>query len=692
MNGSGPDRASTPPRRVLAAGAHFLRDGERSVVPVGAHLVPISGPDWPWRSDVGDFERAFAQMAALGLDCVRVDILWSAVEPQAGRYDDAHLEQLDAILDAARRHGLRLHPVLFVGGEVGDAVWDVPWREGRHPHADADMRRLQADHAAMLARRWAGEPAVLAWDLTDEPPHWLFKETEDEAARAWTAEIAAAIRGAGATQPITIGTASQEVDHGPFRADVVADQLDFSCVHPYPIYSPELYPDALLAARMTHAGAFETALAAGAGRPVMLHEYGASSTQFAPEAIAAYDRLLTWSSFGRGAMGFFPWCWTDAEPAAYERAPYVRMPHETQFGLTDHRGTPRPRAAVLADLAATLRHLDLDAYAGLGPAADAALLVPYEYVHPYDRQAYGLQAGAAGEYLPAENAWTPERDVKPLVRAWLNAFVLAARAGLAVEFPRERLTDEWPDLPLLLLPAPLTTTTCSLWHLRTSFWQRGDAFFARGGTLYLSCCADTAIPEMLVLAGCRTVDRAPVRARDVLRFLESWGPFAPGDELPLPGAPGDPGDLTRRGVRLECGDARTIAVDADGAPAVVCAARGRGHVVTSAYPVELLLAAVPDAHGPADRTWGLFAGLADLADARAAAGVDHPDVTTGVLRGERGGAMVVTNHCGEKVETTLRLPSGAGDPVIVSADGRSALGGADISLEPYAALVVTWNV
>ena len=195
MNGPESDRSQTPPRRVLAPGTHYLRDGDRSVVPVGVHLVPASGPDWPWRSDPGVFDRAFAQMAAMGLDCVRVDIIWSAVEPQPGHYDEAHLERLDAILEAARRRGLRLHPVLFIGGEVGDAVWDVPWREGRHPHADAEMRRLQADHAAMLARRWADDPAVLAWDLTDEPPSWLHKDTDDESARLWTAEIAAAIRG-----------------------------------------------------------------------------------------------------------------------------------------------------------------------------------------------------------------------------------------------------------------------------------------------------------------------------------------------------------------------------------------------------------------------------------------------------------------------------------------------------------------
>jgi len=675
--------------RQLRSGGHFLREGDRSVVPVGVHYVPKQGPDWPWRVGPEEFDRAFERMAALGLDSVRIDLIWAAVEPTEGSCDERHLEQLDRILAAARRHGLRLHPVLLVGGEVGDAVWDVPWRDGRHPHADPGLRAAQARQAGELARRWAGDPAVLAWDLTDEPPIWLFQDTTDDDARAWTGELAAAIRAAAPTDLITIGTASQEVDQGPFRADVVAPALDFACVHPYPIYSPELYPDSLLAVRMTHAAAFEVALAAGAGRAVMLHEYGASSAQFDPEAIAAYDRLLAWSSFGRGAIGFYPWCWIDAEPEAYRRAPYQRMAHETQFGLLAHDEEPRPRAAVLADLAARLERVDLDAHAADGPVARAACPVPHEYAAPYDPAAYGLDAAPAGPYEPAERAWTPERDVKPLVRSWLNSFVLAARAGVAVSFPRERLDDVWPEADLMLLPAPLTTTTNSLWHVRTSFWDGVGAFLAGGGTAYLSLSADSAIPEMERFAGCRIVERAPAGAGEGLRFVSAWGPFAPGDELPLPP---HSERLHGRGVVLDvAAGAEVVALDAAGNPALVRFAAGAGNVVVCAYPVELLLADLADAHGPADPSWGLYAGLADLAGAREEAAADHPELTCGSLRGARGGMLVVTNHGSLPVSAPLRLPAGAASVAEVRADGAVPHGAERVELEPHGVLVLTWD-
>ena len=686
-------RVTPPPVRT---GPHYLRAGGHSVLPVGAHFVPVEGPDWPWRVDEAAFDGAFAQMRAAGLNAVRIDLLWSAIEPEPGRYDEDHLNQLDGILDAAGRHDLWLHPTLFIGGEVGDAFWDVPWRDGRHPHRDPEMLRLQCDHATMLARRWHGNPALVAWDLTDEPPFWLFDDTTDDDARTWTRTLVEAIRGEDPEHLITIGTSGQEIGWGPFRSDVVGDELDFACVHPYPIYQPELYPDALLSPRMTHAAAFETALAGAAGRPVMVHEYGASSAQFDPEAIAAYDRLLSYASLGGGAIGYLAWCWTDAEPAAYRRAPYLRQPHETQFGVTDHRGQLRPRGRVLADLAALVRGIDLDAVASEGPTpARAAIPVPHEYVRSYDPGAYGLSDAPSGLYRPSESVWSPRQggmtDARPLIRTLLNAFVLASRADLSMTFPRERTDDGWPDVPLLMLPAPLASTTITLWHVRTSFWRGAADFYARGGVLYLSCSADVAIPEMDELAGCRIADRAPADRAAVLRFTRPWGPFRADDELALP--PGD-GTLATRGVRLRASQADIVAVDADGHPALVSVRRGRGTAVTCAYPVEALLAGAPDAHGPHDRSWGLYAGLAWLLETSAAVSCDHPDVTLGDLRGPSGGLATVTNHSDRAVATTIRLPEDATRADRIGPSESIGLAVNDalaLELEAYGAAVIAWR-
>ena len=87
---------------IVGRGRHYLERDGRSIVPVGAHYVPVEGPDWPWRVGPEAFDRAFAAMAAAGLDTVRIDLLWSAIEPEPGRYDPDHLAVLDG---SSRRPG-----------------------------------------------------------------------------------------------------------------------------------------------------------------------------------------------------------------------------------------------------------------------------------------------------------------------------------------------------------------------------------------------------------------------------------------------------------------------------------------------------------------------------------------------------------------------------------------------------------
>ncbi len=269
--------------------------------------------------------------------------------------------------------------------------------------------------------------------------------------------------------------------------------------------------------------------------------------------------------------------------------------------------------------------------------------------------------------------------------------MLAARADIPVRFPREEIDAPWPDARLLLLPAPLASTTTSLWHVRTTFWDGAEAFFSRAGVLYISCSADVAIPAMERIVGCRLVDRAPAAPSPVLRFVAPWGPFGRGDELALP--PWD-GDLQTRGVRLDPGGADVIAVDADGEPSLLVARIGAGRAVTCAYPVELLLASTPDAHGPRDRSWGLYAGLARLAGIQPVA--EHPDVTTGTLLGERGGTIAVTNHGPDAVDAEIAIPEGASAVHRVDDDGRmteldATAGAAGMRLEGYGSALLTWR-
>src|SRR5437660_4243206 len=296
-------------------GGYFNRDG-KGVIAMGAHWVPAkTAMQWPVQWDPKDIEADFAKMHELGYSIVRLDVMWPWFEPRPGDYNPVAFQQLDYLVSLAHKYQIYLHPSLFIGGEVGEAYWDVPWRHGRHPHADAEMLRLETNLAAEFGRHYANESAIIAWDLTDEPPFWIVDgQTSDAMAINWTRLIVDGIRQYDKLHPIVVGTSGQETSHGPFRADDIAQFVDFFSVHPFTLYAPDLFPDALLSARGTYGAAFEIALSQGVGRPVMIHEMGASTAQFSAERITSYGRAQIYSGIGAGSIVVEPWCYTDAAP------------------------------------------------------------------------------------------------------------------------------------------------------------------------------------------------------------------------------------------------------------------------------------------------------------------------------------------------------------------------------------------
>ncbi len=249
-------------------GTYFTREGKR-FIPLGAHWVPAKAAmQWPTQWDPEDIEADFAKMHELGYSLVRFDMLWAWFEPRPGDYNPAAFQQLDFLISLANKYQIYLHPSLFIGGEVGEAYWDVPWRHGRNPHRDPDMVRLETNHATELGRRYANETAIIAWDLTDEPPFWIVSgQTTDARAINWTRLIAGGLRRHDKLHPIVVGTSGQETGHGPFRADNIAEEVDFLSVHPFTLYKQDLFPDPLLSERGTYGAAFEITLSQPVLRP-----------------------------------------------------------------------------------------------------------------------------------------------------------------------------------------------------------------------------------------------------------------------------------------------------------------------------------------------------------------------------------------------------------------------------------------
>jgi Cellulase (glycosyl hydrolase family 5) len=667
--------SSTHLAAVHLDGTYFVRDGKR-FIPVGANWVPAKAAmQWPTQWDPAAIEADFARMHELGFNTIRLDFVWAWIEPRPGDYNPEAFRELDFLISLAHRYHIYLHPCLLIGGEVGEAYWDVPYRQGRHPHSDPDMLRIETDHVAELARRYGKETAILGWDLTDEPPFWISPETTDAMAINWTRLLSWSIRRHDSLHPIVVGTSMEDVGHGPFRPDNLRDDVDFFSVHPYSIYAPKLFPDAMLSERSTYGSAFETALSGGAGHPVMVQEIGASSAQYDPEEIAKFLRASLYSGLGAGANGFLIWCYTDAAPEQFHKVPYLRSPHETQFGVTTWDGKDRPSAKMFKEFEDIVGRLDLE---GVEPApADAGILVPYEWSKPHgDFSHFGLNgletvpytstdegANVSGQSQPTfgeENLW--------LTGAWLSSFVLARRAGIKADFPREY--DDWQKRSMVLLPSPLTSTDSFLVHVHSDFWNKAKEYVSGGGALYASLAADAAIPGMASLFGARLVDGHPTQDL-TLKIVAPIGDLKVGETFHYPVPAANPRSW---GAILELQGGTIIAVDQDNQPALVANTVGKGKTLLSAYPLENYLANQPAAFDKPESTYRLYQAFREWTGVKPPFYSDQPSVEVCALNAGTRGYVVVTNHGPAPQSVTIRASAPLHSVTKITAQGASPIG------------------
>ena len=679
-------------------GAYFTRDGKR-FIPMGAHWVPAkTAMQWPVQWDPKDIEADFAKMHELGYSIVRLDVMWAWFEPRPGDYNPVAFQQLDYLVSLAHKYQIYLHPSLFIGGEVGEAYWDVPWRHGRHPHADPEMLRLETNLAAEFGRHYANESAIIGWDLTDEPPFWIVgRMTTDAMAVNWTRLIVDGVREYDKLHPVVVGTSGEEITHGPFRADNIAKFVDFLSVHPFTLYAPDLFPDALLSARGTYGAAFEITLSQGAGRPVMIHEMGASTAQFSPERIASYDRAQIYSGIGAGSIGVDLWCYTDASPEQFHKVPYLRTPQETGWGMTSWDRQDKPLAREFKKFSQVVGQLDLT---GIAPApADIGIVIPDEWAKAHgDFSHFGLTGPEVTPYVSTSDGdampGRPQPDVSRanqwLMSSALASFILARRASLKADFPREYA--DWAKRPMLFMPSPITSTGDPfLAHVHSDFYEKVKQYVENGGFLYASVASDGSIPDMASLFGVRLVDRAP-SSEVTLKIVAPFGDLKPGDTFHY-SVPTQ--TIESWGTLLEVTTGKVIAVDQNNRPALVANTLGRGKSLLSAYPLEHYLANVPSVFDQPEKTHRIYKAFGDWVGLKPAFRTDQPSVEVSALNGDHRGYVVLVNHSAEPQKVTVFTTSGAHSVSRIAPEGVKPMqiegSSWKMELGSYEGAIVEWK-
>jgi hypothetical protein len=188
-----------------------------------------------------------------------------------------------------------------------------------------------------------------------------------------------------------------------------------------------------------------------------------------------------------------------------------------------------------------------------------------------------------------------------------------------------------------------------------------------GATLYASLSATSAIPipEIIELFGASIADRALWRSLVQLTFVEDFFGIRAGDVFEFPAGPGLQGTRALLNVHA----ARVLARDQDDNPAVLVHELGQGHTVLCAYPVEHMLAVMPNAFEGESSRWRLYRALKELAGIQSFFSVDRPEVEVGCLIRAEKDYVILVNHTPGTVSGDVVSSHGDGGVVHILPEG-----------------------
>lgn len=197
---SAADPTGEPAARWGSTGRWITDDQGRVVITHGINQVTKTAPFAPDAVGFGEDDAAF--LARQGFTSVRLGVIWAAVEPKPGQYDDAYLARIQRTVNTLSRHGisslLDFHQDMFNEKFQGNGMPDWAVQDGGAPNIKAGFPgnyffnlAVQnsfdafhdnkpgpdgvglADHYAgawaHVAKYFRGTPGVMGFDLYNEP-------------------------------------------------------------------------------------------------------------------------------------------------------------------------------------------------------------------------------------------------------------------------------------------------------------------------------------------------------------------------------------------------------------------------------------------------------------------------------------------------------------------------------------------
>jgi endo-1,4-beta-mannosidase len=364
---------------------------------LGVNYWPRRKAMYWWNNfDAGEVREEFSVIREIGLQVVRLFLLWDDFQPEPDSVSKEALDHLATVADIAGDNNLGLD-VTFFTGHMSGPNWSPRWLLGgelpfkggnefirdimsqgkpvpqgyynmfHHERAINAERLLLQSVVGMLK----DHKAIWLWNLANEPDLFAWPLTSDEGA-AWVKQMVDLIKSIDPSHPVTIGLHGDGLhrDNG-LRIDKVYKHTDIAVMHSYPMYTKwarkPLDPDFV---------PFTCAVTAAlAGKPILMEEFGGPTAQpgepshimrwtetngrereqfmASEEEFAEFIGLTIPKLQESGATGAMLWCYADYVPELWDLPPCNNSRHERFFGLVRSDGSLKPHAKVIQEFAAT---------------------------------------------------------------------------------------------------------------------------------------------------------------------------------------------------------------------------------------------------------------------------------------------------------------------------------------------------
>ena len=349
---------------------------------VGVNYWPRKTAMFMWREfDRDVVEEDMSIISSLGLSCIRIYLLWEDFQPTPQTVPTVMLDRLVELLESADRRNIKVVAALFAGHLCG-LNWLPPWmllastdpnqsqvfsmgkvryNRTRNPYAEPEVMERQIYFLGELTNAVSGHPALLSWDLGNEPSRWT-PTADNFAVQLWLQAMTETLKEKDDRVPLTLCLHVSDLERSNgLTPSVAANYLDYLSIAGQPQNLPWA-EDPFSSALPCFLGSVVRWLGKG---QVMIQELGLATRSILPgprdndlgrrddqllvseEDAAVYAEEVVTHLRGLELMGALWKSYGDYHPSVWERPPLNTLNTERFSGLVRYDGTPKVAASVL---------------------------------------------------------------------------------------------------------------------------------------------------------------------------------------------------------------------------------------------------------------------------------------------------------------------------------------------------------